>query len=175
MKLQGEINNDTVDTILDKLTDYSLTSDKYQVLIYGQGSQPRSFYRKLKSERDIELLWTGWSGSPWTLIFSFIPGQSGLVRLRNRKRLKEFYNEIGAQSFCSLCFVDKDAESEIIKCVTEKDEREIHELIESSENNFMIDIDFDYHGGQRDGEVVYKIAYVGQKVDPTIVKLLSDE
>ena len=69
--------------------------------------------------------------------------------------------------------MDKETESEIIERVTKKDEREIHELIERSENNFMLDIDFDYHGGQRDGELVYKIAYVGQKVDPTIVKLLS--
>jgi hypothetical protein len=59
--------------------------------------------------------------------------------------------------------------------VTKKDKREISGLIENSESNFMLDIDFDYHGGQRDGEVVYKIAYVGQKVDPTVVKLLSEE
>ena len=174
MKFQGEIDYDTVDTMLNKLTNYSLTNDKYQVLIYGQGSQPKSFYRKLKLEKDIELLWTGWSGPTWTLIFSFIPGQSGLVRLKNKKRLKEFYEDIGAQSFCTLCFVDKETEDEIIDRVTKKDKREIHELIESSESNFMLDIDFDYHGGQRDRELVYKIAYVGQKVDPTIVKLLSE-
>ena len=59
--------------------------------------------------------------------------------------------------------------------VKNKDKREIQELIETSDNNFMLDIDFDYHGGQRDGEIVYKIAYVGQKVDPTIVKLLSED
>jgi hypothetical protein len=174
MKFQEEIDYDTVDTMLNKLTDYSLTNDKYQVLIYGQGSQPKSFYRKLKLEKDVELLWTGWSGPTWTLIFSFIPGQSGLVRLKNKKQLKEFYEDIGAQSFCTLCFVDKQTEGEIIERVTKKDKREIHELIESSESNFMLDIDFDYHGGQRDGELVYKIAYVGQKVDPTIVKLLSE-
>ncbi len=101
-----------------------------------------------------------------------MPGQSGLVRLKNKKRLKEFYEDIGAQSFCTLCFVDKDTEGEIIERVTKKDKREIHDLIESSESNFMLDID--YHGGQRDGELVYKIAYVGKKVDPTIVKLLSE-
>ena len=175
MKYENEIEFEKIDVILDKLTDYSQTNDKYEVLIYGQGSQPKSFYRKLKIEKDIELLWTGWSGPTWTLIFSFIPGQSGLIRLKNKKRLKEFYNDIGAQSFCALCFVDKDSEAEIIEWVTKKNKREIHELIENSENNFMLDIDFDYHGGQRDGEVVYKIAYVGQKVDPTIVKLLSEE
>jgi hypothetical protein len=175
MKYQKEIEFEKVDLILDRLTDYSLTNDKYQILIYGQGSQPKSFYRKLKSEKDIELLWTGWSGPTWTLIFSFIPGQSGLVKLKNKKRLKELYNEIGAQSFCALCFVDKDTENEIIKRVTKNDKREISELIESSESNFMLDIDFDYHGGQIDGEVVYKIAYVGQNVDPTIVKLLGEE
>lgn len=175
MKFQGEISYKTVDTMLDKLTDYSMTNDKYQVLIYGQGGQPKSFYRKLKSEKDIELLWTGWSGATWTLIFSFIPGQSGLIRLKNKKRLKEFYTDIGAQSFCGLCFVDKDGEDEIIRRVKNKDKREIQELIETSDDNFMLDIDFDYHGGQRDGEIVYKIAYVGQKVDPTIVKLLSED
>jgi hypothetical protein len=175
MKFQGEINYETVDTMLEKLTDYSLTNDKYQILIYGQGGRPKSFYRKLKSETDIELLWTGWSGPKWTLIFSFIPGQSVLIRLKNKKRLKEFYNDIGAQSFCGLCFVDKDGENEIIRRITIKDEKEIYELIETSESNFMVNIDFDYHGGQKDGEIVYKIAYVGQKVDPIIVKLLSED
>lgn len=172
MKFQGEIDYDTVDVILDKLTDYSLTNDKYQILILGQGGQPRSFYRQLKSEKDIEVLWTGWSGPAWTLIFSFIPGQSGLVKLKNRKRLKEFYNEIGAQSFCGLCFVDKDTEEKIVKRVINR-ERGIENLIESSQENFMLDIDFDYNAGPRDGELVYKIAVVGQKVDPAIVELLS--
>jgi hypothetical protein len=175
MKYEREIELEKVDAILDKLTDYSQTSDKYQVLIYGQGGQPKSFYRKLKVEKDIELLWTGWSGPTWTLFFSFIPGQSGLIRLKNKKRLKEFYNDIGAQSFCALCFVDKETEKEIIERVTKKDKREMYELIEGSESNFMLDIDFDYHGGQRDGEVVYYGAYVGQRVDQTIVKLLSEE
>lgn len=174
MKFQGEIDYNSVDTMLDKLTDYSLTNDKHQVLIYGRGSKTKSFYKKLKTEKDIDLLWTGWSGPTWALIFSFIPGQSGLIRLKNKKRLKEFYNDIGAQSFCGLCFVDKDSESEIIKRVTKKDKREIHDLIENSENNFMLDIDFDFHGGQRDGEVVYKIGVIGRNVDQTIVKLLSD-
>lgn len=172
MKFQGEIDYDSVDVILDKLTDYSLANEKYQVLIFGKGGQPRSFYRQLKLEKDIEVLWTGWSGPTWTLIFSFIPGQSGLVKLKNRKRLKEFYSGIGAQSFCGLYFVDKDTESKILSHVI-NGQREIDNLIENSEENFMIDMDLDDHGGQRDGEVVYKIAVVGRKVDPAIVALLS--
>ena len=175
MRYEEEIEFERVDLILDKLTDYSLTNDKYQILIYGQGSQSKSFYRQLKEEKDIELLWTGWSGPTWTLILSFIPGQSGLIKLKNKRRLKEFYNEIGAQSFCALCFVDKETEEQIIDRVSKKDKRGISELIENSNSNFMLDIDFDFHGGQRDGEVVYKIAHVGQKVDPIIVNLLSGE
>jgi hypothetical protein len=174
MKYEEEIEFERVDYILDKLTDYSVTNNKHQILIYGQGSQPKSFYRKLKLEEDLELLWTGWFIPAWTLIFSFISGQSGLIRLKNRNRLKEFYNHIGAQSFCGLCFVDKKTEVEIINRVSKRDKREIHELIENSDSNFMLDIDFDYHGGKRDGEVVFKIAYVGQKVDSEIVKLLSN-
>lgn len=175
MMFQGEIDFETVDKILDELTDFSISNDKYQILIYGQGSQPRSFYKNLKSEKDIEVIWTGWSGPTWTLIFSFIPGQSGLVKLKNKKRLKEFYNDIGAQSYCGLCFVDKITEEEIIRRVTNNDKKEIHDLIENSQDNFMLDIDFDYHGEQRDGEVVYKIAFLGQKVDLRIEKLLSSD
>jgi hypothetical protein len=175
MKYETEIEYEKVDMILDMLADYSMTSDKYDVLIYGQGAKPRSFYDRLKSENDIELLWTGWSGPSWTVVFSFIPGQSGLVRLKNRKRLKEFYNEIGEQSYCGLYFVDKNTAQKIIDIVTTREKTEISKLIENTDDNFMFDVYFDYHGGQRDGEVVYKIVYTGRNVDPRIVGLLSAE
>jgi hypothetical protein len=175
MKYETEIEYEKVDMILDMLTDYSMASDKYEVLIYGQGAKPRSFYNRLKSEKDVELLWTGRSGPSWTAIFSFIPGQSGLVRLKNRNRLKEFYNDIGEQSYCGLYFVDKSTAQKIIEIVTSRDERQISKLIENTEDNFMFDVYFDHHGGQRDGEVVYKIVHTGRNVDSRIVALLSSD
>ena len=175
MKHQTEIEYDKIDAILDKLTDYATANDRYQILIHGQGAQPRSFYNKLQMERDIDLIWTGWSGPKWTVIFSFIPGQSGLIRLKNKTRLKNLFYEIGEQSYCGLYFVDKKAEQEIIDIVTKKKKGKISDLIEESVDNFMLDVYFDYHGGQRDGEVVYKITYTGQKVDTEIVNLLNVE
>lgn len=171
---ESEIELANVDILLDKLTDYSQITDKYQILIHGQGGQPTFFYRKLKVEKEIELIWTGWSGPRWSSIFSFIPGQSGLVRLKNKNRLKEFCSEIGALSFCTIYFVTKDLEGIIISQIISKREKEILELVMKSDDNFMLSIDFDYHSGQLDGEVVYKIACLGQNVDSKIVKLLSD-
>jgi hypothetical protein len=175
MKHQAEIEYEKLDGILDKLSDYSVDNDNYQILIHGRGGKPRSFYRELSLEKDIDLIWTGWSGPLWAIIFSFIPGQSGLIKLKNKNRLKEFYNEIGAQSFCALYFVDRNTEKQIIELVTKKQKVEISDLIENSDSNFMLDVYFDHHGGQRDGEVVYKFSYTGQKVDQEIATLLSLE
>src|SRR6186713_124519 len=120
MRHNTETEYDMVDLILDKLADYSMSSDKYQILIHGQGAKPRSFYDRLKQESDIDLIWTGRSGPGWTVIFSFIAGQSGLIRLKNKNLLKEFFYEIGEQSYCGLYFVDKKTEQEIINIVAKK-------------------------------------------------------
>ncbi len=161
MKFQGKITWESLDKILDELLDCLQIRDKYRILIFGQGAKTKSFYKNLKLEKDIEVLWTGWLWSGWTLILSFIPGQSGLIRLKNTNRLKELYYEIGAQSFCALCFVDSKTENEMLRRIAHKHKAKLSDLIENSENSFILDVDFDYHSGARDDEVVYKLAYLG--------------
>lgn len=80
-------------------------------------------------------------------MFSFIPGQSGLVRLLDYNELKALFLSVGEQSLCTLLISTEDLTKSITKNSSEFD-------IEESLNNrkhyffYSVDDDFDSKGGE---------------------------
>ena len=171
MNYEEEIEYDLIDPILDRLTEYFLVNLKQDIIIHGQGSQTRSFYKQLRLDKDIELIWTAWCGPWWTLPLSFIPGQAGLVRLKNRKRLKEIFLLIGEMSFCSVYFLSRNNSERVITNITTKRKaaETAKEIVEKSKNDLIVEFDLDYHGGQRDGEIAFARIVTGTEISERFV------
>jgi hypothetical protein len=174
LKFEEEIEYHLVDTILDKLTGYALTTDQ-EILIHGEGSQTRYFYRQLQTDKDVEVLWTGWSGPWWTFPLSFIPGQAGLVKVKNKNRLKELFLLIGEMSYCSLYMVDQITAIKINEVVKKNTNESIEGIIEKGENNLIVEFDLDYHGGERDGEVAFARIVSGKNLEENFIQSIKPE
>ena len=88
--ISTEIEVEKLDLLLSQLQEFIVvTKANSTILIFGQGSKTRVFYRRLREDSDITVHWTGWCGSRWSRIFSFIPGQAGLLEIQNLERTKE--------------------------------------------------------------------------------------
>jgi len=145
-KIEGEILIDTMETVIKTLPDLqSIYSADHSILIYGMGGQPKSFYRDLQNNADIELLWTGWSSKVWwTYLLSFIPGQSGLVKVLNRQRLGKLFLDIGEQSMCALYFIPNNLVTPILQEIKlNREKADIESLLKGQDNYFLLTVYFD--------------------------------
>lgn len=169
-KSEGIIKIDVMEDIIKELPKLSaIHATTHSILIHGMGGKPRSFYRTLDQNKSVELLWTGWSSNVWwTFLLSFIPGQAGLMKVLNRKQLDELYLDIGGQSMCGLYFIPNDKILWVLDKVKKERTPFIGKLLEDEKNYFLLTVDFDFHGGKRDGEVYYCHLLMGEKLDSEI-------
>jgi len=173
-KLSKEIDIPLFEQMMQELENSSeLKKDGYSLLVHGQGSQTRSFYRRLNSNTDLELLWTGWSGPKILWILSFIPGQAGLLRIKNIKRTRKIFEEVGIHSLCGLYFVPEEKEKEIIEGIKQYGYKfDIYSIFKPTEEYFLLDIDFDYYGGTRDGEIYFMVLNYGNGLTDGLKNIL---
>lgn len=176
-EIKEEIEISIFDSMMDELVNSNELEKKgFTVLIYGQGSQSRHFYRQLRYNQDIELYWTGWSLPKALWFLSFIPGQAGLLKIINLKKTKEIYDSVGVMSLCSLYFIPSDIVNEVITGVKRnKYKFDIRDLLKDKKEYFLMDVDFDYHGGEKDGEIFYRILQYGDDLSGNLKRILRIE
>lgn len=170
-RIAGEIETELMIDIINTLPNLeAIYSVDHSVLIHGMGGQTRRFYRELKSNKSIELLWTGWSSNVWwTYLFSFIPGQSGLCKVLDRQKTGNLFIEIGDQSTCRLYFIPTNKLEELLlKAKKDRMWNNLSNLVEDENNFFLLTVYFDYHGGNRDGDVFYREVIMGENLDDQI-------
>lgn len=169
-KIEGEIAVDLMESIIKALPNLTaIHSTDNSILIHGMGGQPKSFYNVLGQNKSVELLWTGWSSNVWwTYLMSFIPGQAGLTKILDRTQLDNLYLDIGGQSMCGLYFIPNDKIKSIVDKITKDRMPDIEDILVDETNYFLLTVDFDYHGGDRDGEIYYRKLVVGNDLDKKI-------
>lgn len=174
-RITGEIEIQVLENMLAALSKLNaINSADFTLIIHGMGSQARSFYRKLRTNESVEVIWSGWCSKMWwSYLFSFIPGQAGLVKVLDRKKLDSLYLEIGSQSMCGLYFVPNEKVELIIDKVITKRSFDVSDILEDEKNYFLLVVDFDYRSETRDGEVYYSDFIVGDNVDEEVRKLLQ--
>jgi len=124
------------------------------------------------------LFWTGWCGPKWMWIISFIPGQAGILELKNIDRLKEIYENVGELSYCGLYFLPKNKASELVSSVKSniwkfQTQKKIMTILKGENNFFTLNTDFDYHGGERDGEIFHIDINFGDNLNENIKRVLT--
>ncbi len=169
-KIEGEIEVELMEEIiktLPKLT--AMYSESHSILIHGMGGQTRNFYNDIRQNNNIELLWTGWSSNKWwTYLLNFIHGQAGLVKVLDRSQLDNLYTNIGRLSMCGLYYISKDKVDNILEAVKKDRGKNIEVILDKVENYFLLTVDFDYNGGDRDGEILYREFILGANLDTEI-------
>jgi len=169
-KIDGEIAVDIMEDIIKALPSLSaIQSTDHSFLIHGMGGKPRSFYNDLKQNKSVELLWSGWSSNVWwTYLLSFIPGQAGLSKVLDRTQLDNLYLDIGGKTMCGLYFIPNDKVESILDKVFRDRTTDIENLLENETNYCLLTVDFDYHGGDRDGEIYYRHLVIGSELNEKI-------
>jgi hypothetical protein len=113
--------------------------ENFELLLYGGGGQDKKFYSDLRQNTKCEVLWTGWSGPKWSSIFSFIPGQAGLIKVLDMNVFEELYYELAAHSVSDVIYVPKELSQEIIADVKEKTWRANFEsFVKRVPNSFVL-------------------------------------
>ena len=108
--------NDYEEMLREISTSIEIDLDNYSLLIFGSG-QNKKFFSELKSNPNYEVLWSGWFGPKWTRIFSFIPGQAGLVRVLKQEAFYELYHEMAAYSVSDVIYIEKAFMEELVNQV----------------------------------------------------------
>ncbi|MDA9334800.1 YbjN domain-containing protein [Flavobacteriaceae bacterium] len=136
-KINGEIGVDLMEDIIKILPQLAaIHSADHSILIHGMGGQTRSFYSNLRRNKNVELLWSGWSSNVWwSYLLSFIPNEKVLT---------------------------------ILNKVKEERTPDVSEYLENENNYFLLTVDFDYHGDEKDGEIFYRELIIGDKLDSEI-------
>ncbi len=109
------------------------------LLVYGGGGMDNSFYRNLVKNKSYELLWTGWSGPKWSSIFSFIPGQAGLVKIDNPSELIELYLDLAAYSVSEIIYLPKILTEKVTTEIREKTWlANFEKFVKNEPNSFLL-------------------------------------
>ncbi len=116
-----------------------LDFENYDLLIYGGGGQDRKFYTELKTNPKYELLWTGWAGPKWTKFLSFIPGQSGLIKILEQSSFYELYYELAANSVSDVIYIKKELTEKLTEEVKNKTwKMNFESFTEKEPNSFVL-------------------------------------
>jgi hypothetical protein len=113
--------------------------ENFDLLLYGGGGQGKKLYSELRRNTKCEVLWTGWSGPKWSSIFSFIPGQAGLIKVLDMNIFRKLYYELATHSVSDVIYVPKESTREIIEEVKEKTWRaNFQSFIKRTPNSFLL-------------------------------------
>ena len=175
VKFDNEVEIGLMRDIIQILPSLSaIHSTEQTILIHVSGGETRSFFRSLKQYKDIQLLWTGWMGkSWWSYIFSFIPGQAGLIKVLNRKLVDVLYQKVGRRSFSGLYFIPNSKSDQFLEAVrTKKEHDQFEEILKDEGNYFLLMVDFDYWPGNPKADLFYRDVTLGNNLDEEIRKVL---
>jgi hypothetical protein len=142
----------------------SLNLESNDLLLYGGGGQDSNFYREIAANKNCELLWTGWSGPKWTSIFSFIPGQAGLIKILEVKEFGELYYRLAAHSVSNVIYLPKN----LTRVVTSEVEKRtwqanFEKFITNDSNSFLITSEAEETINQNEEEkYLYDYVFGGQ-------------
>lgn len=111
-----EIEVEKYEVMLEKLSKTKLLDLKnFDLLIFGGGGQDKKFYRELKNNEKCEILWSGNLGPKWlSILFFFIPGQGGIIKIKDQTFFGDLYYELAAQSVSEVCYFPKNKSKELI-------------------------------------------------------------
>jgi len=160
-----------------------IRNDKFSILILGGGHKTKRFYRELEKDHDVELLWRGWSGPRWSKVFSFIPGQAGLIKLKNVNRLLEIHDLVGEQSTCRLYYLPIGKSSLLIDSIRSNywksiDSQHAEDITSKLDNYFILETFYDL-SQDNVGQDLYRIQVeygdeTNQKIKDVLVKFNAD-
>lgn len=113
--------------------------DNFDLLIYGGGGQEKKFYSELKTSPKYKVLWSGWPGPKWTKFLSFIPGQSGLVKILEQGAFYELYYELATLSVSDVIYVKKTLTNSITEQVKKYTWKvNFEKILENEPNSFVL-------------------------------------
>ncbi|MDN5216023.1 hypothetical protein QQ020_28350 [Fulvivirgaceae bacterium BMA12] len=139
--------------------------NNHDLLIYGGGGQDRKFYSDLKTNPKCEVLWTGWSGPKWSAIFSFVPGQAGLVKILEQSAFKDIYYELAAHSVSDVIYVPKDLTESVQVEASERTWRARFEsFTEKAPNSFLLTSEADETVIEDGKEMYFYDYYFGSEI-----------
>lgn len=173
-QIDGEIPVELTEEILKTLpTLKAIHSSEHSILIHIMGGQTRSFFKELKQNKAMEVLWTDWIGkSWWSYVFSFIPGQAGLIRVLDRNRLDHLIEELRGMSYCGVYFIPNHKAAAILEEVKQKDDN-ILKVLESETDFFILNIDFDYYPADRDAMLYHRYVVTGNNLNEEIKRIIT--
>ncbi|AHM59220.1 hypothetical protein D770_04765 [Flammeovirgaceae bacterium 311] len=126
--------------------------EKFDLLLYGGGGQDRKFYRDLRANSDVELLWSGWCASKWSSFLSFLPSQAGLIRVVKQAFLKPLFLELSAHSVSEVYYVPKSHTSLIFLEISHKRYRaSVKDLLKNEDPRFTLQAETDDTIEREDG------------------------
>jgi len=70
--------------------------------------------------------------------------------------------------FGGLYFIPNDKTKSVLDKIIKDRTADIEGIIENETNYFLLTVNFDYHGGDRDGEIYYRELLVGKDLDEKI-------
>lgn len=173
--IAGDVEVDLMEDIIKELPKLTaLHSEDHSILLHGLGGQTKYFFRELKKIESVEVLWTGWSDNVWwTYLLSFIPGQAGLIKVVDRKKLDEIYLDLGANIMCGLYFIPNRKVQPILDRTRKERISSVRDILDDETNYFLLTVDFGYHGGDRDGEIFYRHVIIGEDLDEELRRTLE--
>ena len=174
--IEGIISDELMKSILHSLARLNaLNRPDYTILIHGMGGQTHSFYKSLKKQIDVEVLWTGWSSKIWwTHIFRSFAGQGGLVKVKNLQALEKIFREIRLQSMSGLYFVPTKLVEEIkIDTIKNRNLIQFERILKDEEDFFILVVNSGKNDGVNGEEVIIKEVIMGNNLDSEIRKILT--
>lgn len=172
---EQEVSRDSIEALLSNLTNCSgLQSEQHSVLIHGMGHHPRSFYRQLANNPDVEVLWSGWCGPWWLYFLSFIPGQAGLLELKTRSKVRDIFSLVGELSMCALYFFPTALHSQIVDGIRRyKYNFSVRDALKDEKDYFILEVDFDYVSDKKDSDVIFKGLSCGSNLSDELKQVLQ--
>ncbi|MCB0632837.1 MAG: hypothetical protein R2824_05285 [Saprospiraceae bacterium] len=152
----------------------SLNLESSDLLLYGSGGQDRGFYRNLKTNKNCELLWTGWSGPKWSSIFSFIPGQAGLVKILDKRAFEDLYYELAVHSVSDVIYIPKKLTEQVTIEVRKKTWRaNFEKFINKEPNSFLLTSEADETINKNGKEMYFYDYFLGANLDGILKEIIE--
>lgn len=155
-------------------TSKSIDLDNFDLLIYGAGGQNKKYYSDLKRNAKCEVLWTGWSGPKWTSILSFIPGQAGLIKIKEQEAFKEMYYELAAYSVSDAIYIPKSYTGPVLNEVRIKNwKAKFYKFIDIAPSSFVLTSEADEVIEEEGRDMYLYDYYIGSEVNPFLIEIIK--
>lgn len=100
--------------------------------MHGSSGQSKHFYKAKSHDLDVDVLWTGWSAPRWTIFLEpFIPGQAGLIRLKQPQKLILLFEELSATGMASVYYVLKQVTPLLVEKISHRAHREVRTILDN--------------------------------------------